>query len=173
MSELYAAAMQEGVASLEIMFTGSNAKTRAAYNEAYGAQAARIASRAKIRSAQRNLAAVQQDKILTNREIQVRNTQAQAMVKLSAAVAGVTGNSVDDVAHMNEVNQQRALSNNERQAEQLSDQFLNQIQSATAQSLGIQDRKISYGGDLISSLSNSLSKEDFQGMGKSLGLFGG
>ena len=173
MSQMYASAVQEGVASLEIMFTVSNATTIAAYNAAYGKEAQRIALRARIGSAQRNLAAIQQDKILTNKQIQINNTQAQAMVKLSAAVAGVTGNSVDSVAYMNDVNKVNALRNSERQAEQQSDQFLSQIQGSFATALGIQDEKISYVGDFMNKAATSFDMEDYQNMGKALKLFGG
>lgn len=173
MSQLYGAAVQEGVSSLELMFTGSNAKTRAAYDAAYANEASRIQLRARQRAAQRNLAAVQQDKILTNKAIQVQNTQAQAMAKLSAAVAGVTGNSVDDVSQQIDVRTIGQISQNEKQAKQMSDQFLAQVQGSYAQLLGVQDKKINVLADTIGAVVGNLTLDDTRGMASNLGLWGG
>lgn len=149
MSQVYAMAMQEGISALEHMVSGSNAKTRAAYNAAYANESARIAGRNRIHAAQRNLAAIRQDKILTNKSIQLQNTQAQAMTKLSAAVAGVTGNSVEDVSQQHDTNTAFAMANNARQAEQLSEQFLATISGTRMQLGAIQDNKITVAGDMM------------------------
>lgn len=165
-------AIQEGMSSLEIAVTGSNAKTRAAYNEAYSKQAQRIAGRNRAHAAQRNLAAIQQDKILTNNQIQIQNTHQQAMTKLSAAVAGVTGSSVDNVKQQVNTNTVFAMQSNERKAEQMSDQFLAEVQGSTASTLGIQDTKVSTIGELMQ-VAGNISLDDYKAMGQKLGMFGG
>lgn len=165
-------AIQEGVSSLEIAVTGSNAKTHAAYNEAYSKQAQRIAGRNRQHAAQRNLAAIQQDKILTNNQIQIQNTHQQAMTKLSAAVAGVTGSSVDNVKQQVNTNTVFAMQSNERKAEQMSDQFLAEIQGSTASTLGIQDTKVSSIGELMK-VAGNVSLDDYKAIGQQLGMFGG
>lgn len=172
MSQLYSMAIQEGMSSLEIAISGSNAKTREAYNAAYSNQARRIAGRNRIGAAQRNLAAIQQDKILTNNQIQIQNTHQQAMTKLSAAVAGVTGSSVDNVKQQVNTNTVFAMQSNERKAEQMSDQFLAEIQGSTASTLGIQDKKISDIGELMT-VAGNISLDDYKGLGQKLGMFGG
>lgn len=172
MSQLYSMVIQEGMSSLEIAVTGSNAATRAAYDGAYSNQARRIAGRNRAYAAQRNLATIQQDKILTNNQIQIQNTHQQAMTKLSAAVAGVTGSSVDNVKQQVNTNTVFAKQANERKAEQLSDQFLAEIQGSTASTLGIQDKKISNIGEVMKVMGN-ISLDDYKTMGQELGLFGG
>ena len=149
MSQVYSMAVQEGMSALESLITGSNAKSRAAFNAAYANESARIAGRNRMNAAQRNLAAIRQDKILTNKSIQLQNTQAQAMTKLSAAVAGVTGNSVEDVSQQQDTNTAFAMANNAKQAEQLSEQFLATINGTNMQLSSIQDKKITVAGELM------------------------
>jgi len=172
MSQIYAMMVQDGMSTLELMLTGSNAKTRQAYSAAYANEAQRIAGRNRIDAAQKNLAAIQQDKILTNKSIQLQNTQAQAMTKLSAAVAGVTGNSVQDVSQQHNTNTAFAMAANDKQAKQLSDQFLAQINGTRMQLNGVQDQKISATGDLMETFGRYLEAGAADGQ-KALAMFGG
>ena len=95
------------------------------------------------------------------------------MAKLSAAVAGVTGNSVNDVSQQIDVRTIGQISKNERQAEQMSDQFLSQIQGSFAQVLGVEDTKINPVADAMGAVASNLTLDDYRGMASSLELWGG
>ena len=127
----YAAAFA-GVADL---MTG--ASKDAAYEAAYGiyyqkAQGILNASNNKV-AAEANIAAITQDKIRTDTVIGIQQDQAEAQAKVSAAVSGTEGQSLDQSIYQTEINSSVATANNRRKAEgqieqQLSNIYASQIQ---------------------------------------------
>lgn len=110
---LYAQAMQSGVQAITTAFEGGKA-AEAFYTNKYLREDA--ISRNKV-NAERNITAIKQDTIRSNTQIQMKQDQAEAMAKVSAAAAGVTGGSVSDVLYTTEVNEVNAMAANEKRAE--------------------------------------------------------
>jgi len=150
---LYAQAVQTGMSSLQLAFTGDNAKTKVAYNEAYKtAQHKSNIMKAK-QQAQFNIGAIEQDRVTTNTAIQMSQDQAEAHATVAAAVAGVGGGSVDDVIYDTERNEALALRSSNRQAEQQKESQLAQIGNQTSSLLAIEEPETSYVGELFKSFS--------------------
>lgn len=150
----------------------SGAVPRAAYNAAYQNEAQRLSARNRRTSTERNIAAVKQDSILTNRQIELNQTQSEAMVKLAAAVSGVTGGSVQDVQYMTEVNKVNAQRASVRETDQVVESMKAEVQASQASLLGVQDDKVSGIGNVIGKL-GQLGTTDWKEIGKDLDLFGG
>ena len=110
---LYAQAMQSGIQAISTAFEGGKAD-EAFYTNKYLREDA--ISRNKV-NAERNITAIKQDTIRSNTQIQMKQDQAEAMAKVSAAAAGVTGGSVSDVLYTTEVNEVNAMAANEKRAE--------------------------------------------------------
>lgn len=144
----------------------------AAYGTAYQNAANRLAGRNRKVATERNIAAVKQDKILTNKQIELNQTQSEAMVKLAAAVSGVTGGSVQDVQYMTEVNKVNAQRSSTRESDQVVEAMKAEVQAAHAGTLGIQDDKISGIGNVLNKF-GQIDTKDWKEFGKELDLFGG
>jgi hypothetical protein len=156
----YADAVQAGSSALAYMLTGSNAESRAAYNAEYQ----RLAHRANVlearQVAQSNLAAIEQDKILSNTQIRINQSHAEAQALVSAAAAGVDGGSVDDVIYDTERNAAFALSRNNAKAEQEKEYQVAAIGSQSSELLAIPDRaEYSSAGAILEAFS-SLEQSD-------------
>jgi len=127
---LYAQAIQSGMSSLNLMAGGDNAGTIAAYNEAYNSQYKKYTALDAKTTAESNIAAINQDKILSNLSIQMNQQQAEAAAQISAAVAGVEGSSVDAGMYQIGANASMAKQSVEAQADQLTEQQLANVSSA-------------------------------------------
>jgi hypothetical protein len=90
-------------------------------DEAYATRATylgnRLRSQLRIDAATKNISAVRKDKVLHNMAIDLRQMEAEAQAKVSAAVAGVEGNSVKQVEYQTEVNAALASDALDRQSE--------------------------------------------------------
>lgn len=156
---IYAQAVQTGVTSLEILATGSSAATRAAYNTAY-AEAAQRANILSVRQTlQKNMAAVQQDKVTSNTSIQMKQDQAEAWAKVSAATAGVEGGSVEDALYETEKNEAFALQASQRNADQQMANLGTQIGNQTSNLASVQNTEESLFGDLLTAFSSFESSD--------------
>ena len=115
-----------GVADL---LTG--ASKDAAYEAAYGTYYKSFAgmhnaANAKV-AAEANIAAIQQDKINTDKVIAQQQDQAEARAIVAAATAGVSGDSLDSVIYQTEVNSSVAKQNTRKHTEQQIENQLSQI----------------------------------------------
>lgn len=156
---IYAQAVQTGVTSLEILATGSSAATRAAYNTSY-AEAAQRANILSVRQTlQKNMAAVQQDKVTSNTSIQMKQDQAEAWAKVSAATAGVEGGSVEDALYETEKNEAFALQASQRNADQQMANLGTQISNQTSNLASVQNTEESLFGDLLTAFSSFESSD--------------
>lgn len=147
-------AMQSGMSGLEIAFTGENAQTRAAYNQAYQAAAQRASILEAKHAAELNIAAIEQDKITSNTHIRMAQDQAEAMAIVSAATAGVEGGSADDVIYETKKNEAFALNNASRKSEQAKESQLAIVGSQSSALLAVQEPEISYAGELMQAFSS-------------------
>lgn len=93
----YYMAMQQGVQAASLALGVESAETVAAYNNAFANQSRKFAA-ARARSAgERNIAAVNQDKIMSNTKIRQQQDAAEASARVSAALAGASGASTQAV----------------------------------------------------------------------------
>ena len=127
---LYAQAIQSGMSTLNLMAGGDNAGTIAAYNEQYNAQYKKYTALDAKNTAESNIAAINQDKILSNLNIQMNQQQAEAAAQVSAAVAGVEGSSVDAGMYQIGANASMATQAVKAEADQLTEEQLANVNSA-------------------------------------------
>lgn len=158
---IYAQAVQSGLSAAQLAFTGENAQTKAAYNQSFAEQAARLAAAERKHTAEKNISAIKQDKILSNTQIQMSQDQAEAFAKVNAAAAGVQGQSVEDVVYQTEANETYAMSRNKRQADQRIESELARVNSAQASLLSVTDSSPNVMGDLLNAFS-SFERKDFK-----------
>lgn len=137
---IYAHAASQGISTLNLALGGENAVTVAAYNAAYLAEAKRIAQRDVINTAERNISAINQDRILTNTSIEVNQQAVAAQAQVSAAAAGVSGGSVDAVAYGIDANTAMQKQQVNAKADQLTEQQLAAVASGSMQLSSIQDQ---------------------------------
>ncbi len=163
---IYGAAITSGISALSLAFTGESAETTAAFNVAY-ATAARKASIIETRhAAQLSIAAIQQDKITSNIKIRMNQDQTEAWAKVNAAVAGVSGGSIDDVVEQTEADAVYAQAAAERQAEQRIDTLGSQIVSQTSSLGAVQEPIVDNGlGSFLQGIS-TLSLDDVESLGE-------
>ena len=171
-AQLYAQAAKTGISSLNLAMGGDNAVTIAAYNESYSRVAQSYAALDSKNAAESNMGAINQDKILTNSKIQMNQQQAEAAQQVSAATAGVSGQSVDAGIYQTGANASMAVATAEAKAEQLTEQQLAAVNSAQTTYNSIPDRKeANYGAAVLSSVSKTLGamdKSDWAGVGNKI-----
>jgi hypothetical protein len=119
----------------------SGAGADAAYEAAYGKSYSRFtgmynAANQRV-AAEANIAAITQDRINTDTVVAMKQDQAEAMAKVSAAVGGVEGQSVDSVIHQTKVNSSLASANNRKAAEQQIENQLATIYQSTSTMLAL------------------------------------
>ncbi len=151
---IYAQAMQSGMTSLELFATGENAATTAAYNQAYSEAAQKANILAARQTLQQNMAAVKQDSITSNTAIQLKQNQAEAWAKVSAATAGVEGSSVDAAIYETKKNEAFALQSSQREADQQIANLGTQIGNQTSNVQSVQNTEVSMVGDLLQAFSS-------------------
>jgi hypothetical protein len=127
---LFAQTAQTGIQTLHLLGGGDNAGTVQAYNQAYGLQSARFAALNRINTAEGNIAAINQDRVLTNVAIEMNQQQAEAMAQVNAAAAGVSGGSIDTVMQGIAGNAAMARQRAKAEANQLTEQQLSGINNA-------------------------------------------
>jgi hypothetical protein len=115
---MYAMTMQQGIQAGALALGVESAETTAAYNAAYGNLANKL-SAARARSAgERNIAAVNQDKVLSNTKIRQQQDEAEAAARVSAALSGASGASVNATIGQTETNESMALAASKKARDQ-------------------------------------------------------
>lgn len=158
---MYAMTVQQGATSLQLALTGENAFTKQAYNAAYASTAQRLnAADARV-AAERNIAAVHQDRILSSTVVRAKQDEAEAQARVNAAVAGVRGQSVDDFIRSTEDNEARKLREVQGAGEQSIEDQLSKVMGAQSALLSVEDQDISVTGEMLKMFSN-VSQEDLK-----------
>lgn len=145
----YAQAAQQGMSAMQLAFTGENAITKQAYNVAYAETAQRLAAAEAKNVAESNISALTQDKILTDSQIEIDQDKAEAQAKLSAAVAGTSGQNVDQVVYLTEVNESLAKATNAAQTQQAINQQGTAVRNADITLSNVPDSKTPTAVDLM------------------------
>ena len=173
-AQLYASAAQSGISALQTALSGDTAATVAAYNTEYSRISNSYAALDAKSTAESNIGAITQDKILTNVQIQLNQQQAEAAQQVSAATAGVSGQSVDAGIYQTGANASMAVAAAEAKADQLTEQQLAAVNSAQTTYSSIpakQETKANYGAAVLSGVSKTLGamdKSDWSAVGNKL-----
>lgn len=151
---IYATAITSGISALA--GTAADQVYASTYNQVRATETKKANIRSAMQAAQYNIAAVRQDKVLTNIEVQINQDKAEAAAKVAAATAGVEGGSVDDVMYETEKNEAFAINRANRKAAIDTEGYLSQITSGMSSLLAINEDlpKISYIDDLLGAASN-------------------
>lgn len=149
---LYVQAAQSGISTIGLAMSGKNAETEAARIGAYNAQAQRLAASGARAAAERNISAIAQDKIISNVNIRLQQSQAEAMQTLQAAFAGVSGGSVEDSAYVVKSGAENLIAANSAKAEQATEQQLAQVSKSHSAMLSVEDEYISTSGRIAKDL---------------------
>ncbi len=113
-------AIQSGIRLAGMAAGVESAETIAAYNQEYTTVAGKIAASKSMSAIERNLSAVNQDRITSNVQIRQAQDEAEARAKVSAAYAGAVGASVSAVSHQTGVSEANALAaSNSRAVQQI------------------------------------------------------
>jgi hypothetical protein len=163
--QFYASAIRSGVQTISLMLGGESAQTRGAYNQAYANESKRMAAGAALSAAQRNINSVNQNKILSHIDLQMKQDQAEATVKVSAAAAGVEGTNVDNAVYTTKANEAYAFSRAEATADAEIEAYASKAHTASMQASSVQGQEIDYFGDAINGLANSVNGQDLKNMG--------
>lgn len=157
---IYAQAVTSGLSALEVLATGGNAQSRAAYDQAYNATYKTVASRqaaSRARAAaESNISSIRQDKILTDTELGVRQAQAEAKARVSAAVSGSVGGSVEGSIYETHKNESLRIAENRRASEQAIEGQKSRVHGATTALLSVDNpaiTEVSAIGDMMSAFS--------------------
>lgn len=151
---LYQQAAASGMSSVALAISGSNAETEAAKASAYNAQAQRLLSAGAKSAAEKNISAIAQDKIISNVNVRLQQSQAEAMQTLNAAFAGASGGSVADSVYVIKSGAENLVAANNQKAEQATDQQLAQVNKAHAATVSVRDQRISTSDAIMRGLSS-------------------
>ena len=151
---MYVQAMQSGMSMAALAITGESAETKAAYNQAYQVAAQKASIQSAKQTAQLNVAAIAQDKITSNTQIQMAQDQAEALAIVNSSAAGIEGGSVEDVIYETEKNAAFATNSANQKADQATESQLNMIGSQSSALLAIEEPTISYAGELLEAFSS-------------------
>jgi len=166
---VYAQAAATGIQSIGLMISGDTAT----YNAVYAAEARKTAIAEAKHTAELNISAIEQDKITSNTAIRMRQDQAEAQAKLSAAVAGVEGGSVDAVIYDTERNEAFALNAANQQAEQAKEAQAAQVGSQQSALLSVTEPESSLSEAVTGGLMEAFSAFELSDLEIGAAMFGG
>lgn len=120
------------LAMIPFKLGAANAQRAEAYYKAKMQRAAAASNAARqLDTAQRNVASLENQKVLSNLDIQAKQRQAEAMAKVSAAVSGTEGSTVEQTITQTETNEVLARANVYDQIEQSLAEQLAIIETAS------------------------------------------
>ena len=152
---MYAQAVQSGIQFSALALGVESAETTAAYNNTYKTVAGKIAASNARSAGERNISAVNQDKITSNTKIRQNQNEAEAQSRVSAALAGVKGASVEAGIDQTNVNAANAMAATSKAADQQIEQLKAGIYGSTMNIRArIEQPKSSVAGDLLNALAS-------------------
>ena len=159
---MYAQAVQSGIQFGALALGAESAETTAAYNSTYQTVAGKIAASNTRSAGERNISAVNQDKITSNTKIRQNQDEAEAQSRVSAALAGVKGASVEAGIAQTNVNAAGAIAATAKAADQQIEQLKAGIYGSTMSIRArVEQPKSSLAGNLMNALS-SVDISDFR-----------
>ncbi len=152
---IYAQAIQSGTQFANLALGGDTAETAAAYNNTFKTISSKMAASRARSAAERNISAVMQDKILSNTKIRQQQDEAEAMARVSTALSGAKGASVEATIGQTETNESYALAASNKAADQAIENSKAGIFNATMQmQTNIEVPKTTIAGSLMTALSS-------------------
>jgi hypothetical protein len=143
---MYASAVQTGLSTIA---NYANVRGSPEFANAYNNAAARFRSASAKNTAERNISAVRQDKILSNTKIKLQATQAEAMQRVQNAMAGREGGSVNDTLSEIGKSESQMIQSTEKVARQQEESLLASVNAAQGALLSVRDEKISMLGSAL------------------------
>lgn len=161
----YALAVQQGAQAAAVAFGGESPATIAAFNARYNARMQKFQLREKRVAAERNIAAIQKDKILTNSTIQLKQNAAEAALRANAAWVGAEGGSVEATVYETRASAQRQIAAASKRANQETKGQLAAVGSASLSLSAVQEpQQASLLGTLLSAFSQ-FDTDDLSNLG--------
>lgn len=157
---LYQESMASGLTALASSYTGASAESDAVYNEQYKREGARRAAAGRLDAAQSRIAVTQGNLMLSNLEIQIKQADAEAMTKVSAAVAGVEGSSIEQALQQAGTNAAFAKARVKQQIDQGIELELGKVNSSALDMLGVQDVTTTSAAERLMTTLSTTSKEE-------------
>jgi len=159
---IYAQAIQSGVQFASLAAGVESAETIATYNREYQTASSKLAASNARSAAEANISAVNQDRITSNVKIKQKQDEAEANAKVSAALAGAKGASVEAVVQQTEVNEAHALSASNKAAEQQIENLSASVYNSSMQmQVNVETPKTTIAGNLLKAAS-SFEMSDLQ-----------
>ena len=100
---------------------------QAIYNESYDSEIQKVNIRKAMHNANLNISSIQQDSILSNVNIKLRQDKAKANIEINAATAGVEGQTIDAAMYDAERNAAFDKSNKDQQVEGSMEHMVQQL----------------------------------------------
>jgi uncharacterized membrane protein YheB (UPF0754 family) len=147
---MYAMAIQQGMSALA---AAADPEGTPEFANAYNMAAARFRSASAKNTAERNISAVRQDKILTNTKIQLQATQAEAAQKVQNAVLGRVGDSADTVKDNIQKTASQMTQANEKESRQREERLLAEVNNSQSSMLSQRDQSQSFASGLLQTFS--------------------
>ena len=152
---IYAGAIQQGFSFANLALGGSTAESVAAYNNTFKTVSGKMAASRARSAAERNISAVMQDKVMSNTKIRQQQDEAEAMARVSTALSGAKGASVEATIGQTETNEAHALAASNKAHDQAIENSKAGIFNATMQmQTNVEVPKSSIAGNLMNALSS-------------------
>jgi hypothetical protein len=164
--KMYSTMIAKGMSTAHLMFGGDTQQTLDAYNQEYARVASQMAAQSAMGAAQKNVAKVKQNVILSNSKIQMQQDQAEAQIKVSAAQAGAAGSSVESAKYSTRANESYAMGAAQAAGDAKEDQYLAQVHEANlAMNSAVNAKKdhgIHVGEALMGAVAGGFNDVDFK-----------
>jgi len=152
---IYAGAIQQGAAFANLALGGDTAETAAAYNSTFKTVSSKMAASRARNASERNISAVLQDKVMSNTKIRQQQDEAEAAARVSSALSGAKGASVEATIGQTKTNEAHALSASNKAAAQAIENSKAGVYNATMQmQSNVAVPKSSVAGNLMNALSS-------------------
>lgn len=152
---IYAGAIQQGAGFANLALGGTTAETANAYNSAFQTLSGKMAASRARSAAERNISAVMQDKVMSNTKIRQQQDEAEAMARVSTALSGAKGASVEATLGQTKTNEAHALSASNKAAAQAIENSKAGIYNANMQmQTNVEVPKSTVAGNLMNALSS-------------------
>jgi len=152
---LYAGAMQSSMGFATLAAGVESAETVAMYNSTFQSVSSKIAASNARSAGERNISAVNRDRIMTNTRIRQKQDEAEAAARVSSALSGAKGASVEAGIQQSQVNEQWAMAASGKAADQQIEQLKAGIYGANMQlQARVEQPKSSLIGNLLNAASS-------------------
>lgn len=162
--DAYSQVVQQGMQSLATLVTGDTAT----FNQVYANEAKRYKATQQEIAAISKIAALNQDKILTDTQIELNREKTAAEIKVMAAAYGTEGSAIDYQIEQNNRATGNAKLSNEKATRSAIEQQKAVVNDARLGLLSVKDPEANFGKELLGNLMSVDWTEKNQRTGQSL-----